>query len=67
MMIILSKREYDDLVLKATSLEAEVEKRVEVEKQRILLALKNGLSNERTWRFPNQVEQVRHLINELLR
>lgn len=68
MMVLLSKKEYDDLVKKATAVELLVEERVEAEKTRIWSAIREGLkgrSDEHAFK-QHPVEYVRALLEKVI-
>ena len=72
MMVLLSKREYDDLVARASSVEGQVEHRLEQAKRQILSKLSQGL-RDRLGPYgchapgSNPLQTVSELVDELLR
>lgn len=66
MMILLSKKEYDGLILKASALELQVEQRVEEEKRRLLEHIRLCIAKRPYQTSFDNVEYIRRTINELL-
>lgn len=66
-MVLLSKSEYDALVARAGSVEAQVEQRLEFEKSEILRKLNKGLTSRLSDYRSNPLQTLQELVNELLR
>lgn len=67
MMVLLSKKEYDDLVSRATNMELRVEERVAEEKEKIRALLKMKFSRDNLGYYKtNPFDAVREALNEIL-
>lgn len=67
MMVLLSKREYDALVARAGSVEAQVDARLEVAKREILRKLHEGMKARRGYTSADPMQTLQDLVAELLR